>query len=215
MPQIVPAILEDTKAQFAEKMSRIVVLPGVERMQVDFSDGKLVPRTSLPIGEIDLLNPAFHWEAHLMVSQPEEFLDYKISGFGTVIIHLEAYQSSEQLLKALDKIREQQMKCGLAINPKTPVASLKDYIHKADQFTLLSVDPGFQGQQFIQTSLERITELRRLAPDAIIEVDGGLNETNLYAVAAAGADLLVVGSAMYKGNTAEIYQNLSHALFSK
>ena len=153
MAQIVPAILEDTKDQFADKMSRVVVLSDVKRIQVDFSDGHFVSRTSLPISEIDLLNPAFHWEAHLMLSQPEEFLDYKISGFGTIIIHTEAYKTSAELFKALAKIREQQMKCGLAINPQTPVEELRDYIGKVDQFTLLSVDPGFQGQAFMPEAL--------------------------------------------------------------
>ena len=119
MAQIVPAILENTKEQFLDKISRVVKLPGVERIQVDFGDGEFVPNKILSVSEIDALNPAFHWEAHLMIKEPQDFLDYEISGFKTILVHYEAYQSEADLKSALSVIKKSGLKAGLAINPPT------------------------------------------------------------------------------------------------
>ncbi len=101
MAQIVPAILEQTIEGFADKVSRMVKLPGVERIQVDFADNVFVPNKTLGVSEIDALNPAFHWEAHLMIDEPTDFLDYQICGFKTIVVHFDAYNLPTKLKLAL------------------------------------------------------------------------------------------------------------------
>ena len=91
MSVIVPAILEQTREGFDDKNFIIERIFGVERIQVDFEDGQFVPGQTLSVGKLDILNPAFHYEAHLMVKEPADFIDYQIAGFKTVIIHYEAF----------------------------------------------------------------------------------------------------------------------------
>ena len=196
MPMIVPAILEKTKEGFLEKISLVTKIHGIERIQVDFGDGIFIENHLLEAGDMDTLNPAFTWEAHLMVKAPEDFLDYQICGFKTLILHYEAFPSVKELLSALTNIKSMGLKTGVAINPDTPVDVLKDVL--ADQYLVMSVVPGKQGQAFIPSTLQKIKQLRELLPHAIIEVDGGVNETNIKGCKDAGADLICVGSALVK-----------------
>jgi len=132
----------------------------------------------------------------LMVKEPKDFLDYQICGFKTLIVHYEAFPSSENLKKTLAEIKSMGFKTGVAISPSTSVSILKDI--QADEYLIMSVVPGKQGQAFIPSTLDRIRELRKLLPGAIIEVDGGVNETNIKSLKEAGADLICVGSALVK-----------------
>jgi len=198
MPKLVPSILENAKDQFLDKESRETKLPGVERIQVDFGDGVFVPNKILPVTEIDTLNPAFHWEAHLMIKEPEDFLDYQICGFKTIIIHYEAYPSETKLHSALQNIKSMGFEPVICLKADTEIAVLKDFSGEVKHFQLMGVEPGFQGSPFIEQTVDRIKELRELIPNAIIEIDGGINETNIKKVADAGADLIVLGSAITK-----------------
>ncbi len=213
MAQIVPAILENSKEGFLRTYQTVVKLPGVRRIQVDFGDGVFVPNKILPVDEIDSLNPAFEWEAHLMIKEPADFLDYQICGFKTIIVHYEAFVDGEALRNILRNIKSLKLKAGLAINPGTSISILPDFKDEADQFLIMSVNPGFQGQAFIEESVDRIKELRSLIPNAIIEVDGGINLDNIKKVARAGADLICVGSALTKsGNMAEAWEKLKQTI---
>src|SRR6185369_914244 len=107
MAKLVPSILEATKDGFQNIYRQETKLPGVERIQVDFGDGEFVANKILPVDEIEPLNPAFHWEAHLMVKEPKEFLDYQICGFKTIIIHYEAFGNKEDLLQSVAAIKSQ------------------------------------------------------------------------------------------------------------
>src|SRR3989338_2089969 len=124
MAIIVPAILEKTVDGFKNKLALIAKLPDIQRIQVDFCDGKFVPNVTLPITEIDPLNPAFIWEAHLMVEEPVDFLDYQISGFSVVIVHYEAFKDKTTIFSTLREIKKLRLKVGLALNPETSVSVL-------------------------------------------------------------------------------------------
>lgn len=209
MAQIVPSILEISYEKFLATYGQEVKLPGVERIQVDFGDGEFVPNLMVPVGDLDPLNPAFHWEAHLMVREPKDFLDYKICGFKTVIVHFEAFPNQQSLLESLQNIQEQGMEPGLCINPETPVEILAAYDGTVRHFQLMGVQPGFQGAVFVPETFERIAKLRQLCPNAILEVDGGMNDSTIRQAADAGADLIVVGSALTKAvNMPEAYEKL-------
>jgi ribulose-phosphate 3-epimerase len=208
MAQIVPAILEQEKHAFDDKVFALTRLPGVERIQVDFCDGKFVETTTIEIQDVEPLNPAFEWEAHLMIDQPHEFLDYRIAGFKTVIVHYEAYPNAIALEQAIDAIISHGLTPGIAINPETSVDGLPHYAEKVSHFTILSVHPGKQGQPFIPETFERLQSLRKLLPNAIIEVDGGVSLENGKQLAESGANLLIAGSHLLKSdNLADTYAN--------
>lgn len=210
MAQIVPAILENSKEGFLLAYQSVLKLPGVSRVQIDFGDGVFVPNKILSVEELDTLNPAFEWEAHLMIKEPKDFLDYQICGFGVIIVHFEAFSETEALRGTLWGIKSLKLKAGLAINPATPVSILSDFKGEADQFLIMSVNPGFQGQPFLEASIERVKELRSLIPNAIIEVDGGINEANIKRIQDAGADLICAGSALTKApNIAGAWKKLN------
>lgn len=198
MATIVPAILETTPEHFLLKLSQVTKLSGVERVQVDFADGQFVPNTTVPVTEIEPLSPGFHWEAHLMVKEPVDFLDYQIAGFNTVIVHLEAFTDKSLIVPALEQIKKLGMKAGLAVNSETSVNVLTEFSTQADQFLLLSVVPGFQGHPFIESTYERLRELRALLPHGILEVDGGIKLPQVKPLIAAGADYLAIGSGLFE-----------------
>lgn len=200
MAQIVPAILEQDEAGFSDKVARVTKLAGCERIQVDFGDGVFIKNRLLPVADIDSLNPAFHWEAHLMIKEPADFLDYQIAGFKTILVHYEAYPSVEELQQAVVSIKAQGLKPGIVINPDTKVEVLRVFDNAANHFLIMGVHPGYQGQAFIPETVERVAALRKLIPGAIIEVDGGVNVDNIPQLVKAGADLLVVGSAIVKAS---------------
>lgn len=208
MSIIVPAILEKNKEDFNRTLSAVVKLPGLERIQVDFGDGEFIENKLLDVSEMDALNPAFEWEAHLMVKNPNDFLDYQICGFKTLVVHYEAFENLENITATLSQIKKIGFKTGVAINPQTSVNVLKDIV--ADQYLIMSVIPGKQGQEFLPETLERVKELRGLIPHAIIEVDGGVNETNIKSLKTAGVDLICVGSALVKDvNMPGAYEKLN------
>ncbi|MCL5008754.1 MAG: hypothetical protein M1400_00230 [Patescibacteria group bacterium] len=198
MAQIVPAILEKTKEGFVDKLARLTKLPGVERIQVDFGDGIFVPNAMLPVTEMEVLNPAFHFEAHLMVSEPKDFFDYQLSGFKTILVHYEAFPSAAELRQSLANIKAAGLKPGICLKNETPVTVLQEFYPEVEQFQQLGIVPGFQGQAFLEDTYERVAQLRKLLPNAIIEVDGGVSAANAGRLAKSGADLLIAGSALLK-----------------
>jgi ribulose-phosphate 3-epimerase len=208
MAVIVPAILETNKEAFLQRLSLVLKIPGLERVQVDFGDGKFIENKLLSVAEMDALNPAFHWEAHLMIREPKDFLDYQICGFKTLIVHYEAFSSKKEFKKAIDEIKSMGFKVGVAINPDTGIKVLKDVA--ADQYLIMSVVPGKQGQDFLEGTYDKIKNLKALLPHAIIEVDGGVNLTNVKQLAQSGADLICVGSALVKaGDVAQAWEKLN------
>ncbi len=216
--QIIPAILEKDKESFWRRAEEIEKLPAISRVQVDFCDGKFVPDISLGIQELDVLNPMLEWEAHLMVEEPVDFLDYKMVGFSRVIVHLEAFSGEsaddlhEAVCRTLVEIKNLGLKAGLAVNPETPVHNLFKYKDLVDQFTLLTVHPGKQGGGFLAESFERIAEFKLLLPDSSLEVDGGANESNVQELTRLGVDAVAVGSALLFEAEKKLYHliSLSH-----
>jgi ribulose-phosphate 3-epimerase len=213
MPKLVPSILETTKEGFLNIYRQETKLMGVERIQVDFGDGIFVPNKILDISEIDLLSPAIHWEAHLMVNEPKDFLDYQICGFKTIIVHYEAFKNQKDLLEAVLAIKTMGMDPAVCLKNETPVSVAKDLSQYVNHFQLMGVNPGFQGSPFFENTYERVAELRSLLPNAIIEVDGGINIENLKKISQSGADLLILGSSITKvPNMQEAWEQLGQQL---
>lgn len=211
---IIPAILEKTPADFAHKLAKIKTIPKLERIQVDFADGIFVDNETIAVedlGHVPKLDKT-QWEAHLMIDGPKNFSDYKEAGFSTILIHYESFSNEGFLEEALESITKLGLKPAIAISPDTNVSVLRYFTDTIDQFTIMSVVPGMQGNMFLPATYDRIKELRLMALNATIEVDGGVNASNAAALIESGADYLVVGSALFETeNIKQNYQNIVSA----
>ena len=208
---IIPAILEKNPLDFAHKLAKIKTIPKLQRIQVDFTDGVFVESKSMAVEEVGHVPKLdkLEWEAHIMADHPSNFESYKEAGFSTVIVHYESFVSETLLEEAIEKIIKLGMKPGIAINPVTNVSTLRYFTDNITHFTILSVQPGKQGNAFIESTYDKVKALREMAENATIEVDGGVNADNAGALIQAGADYLVVGSALFETeNIKQNYQNI-------
>lgn len=201
--QIAPSVLA---ADFLhlEKDIRMINAAG-DVIHLDIMDGTLVPNISFGFSVVDQVAKIATrtMDAHLMVVHPERWFEKLHSdGVQMVSFHLEAAKRSTSTFIA--RLHELGIKAGVAINPDMPVEKLFPYIGKADYFLIMSVFAGFGGQKFIPESLERVATLRkeieRRGAHAVIEIDGGVNLDNVEAIKAAGAELLVAGSTVFKSS---------------
>lgn len=199
-PVIAPSML---KCDFSNLAGEVDLLDaaGSEVLHWDVMDGHFVPNLSYgamvfaPLRE--KTNQIF--DAHLMVSDPEKYLeDYLRAGCDCITIHIEAVPDPTELLK---KIRDADCVAGISLNPGTPIESIEPYLPSCDLVLVMSVEPGFGGQAFIPTAVERIARINELAgPDTIISVDGGIGPETIGDCAAAGARLFVAGSSVFNAD---------------
>lgn len=171
---------------------------GTPSVHWDVMDGDFVPNFTYGPPVIKSLRPTSDlvFDTHLMMSHPEKYLgDFLDAGSDIITIHLEAVENPGELLA---RIREGGALAGLAINPPTPVESLRPWLGQIDLILIMSVMPGFGGQKFNPVALEKLQWARREAPPGtLLEVDGGINRETFAQAVTAGADLLVVGSAFF------------------
>ena len=200
MFQIAPSILA---ADFLhlEKDIQLVNRCG-DVIHLDVMDGTLVPTISFGFSVIDQVAKiaTAPMDAHLMVVHPERWFE-KIAADGVQMCSFHWEAAGRNTTRFIQKIHELGMKAGVAINPDVPVTKLFPYIGKADYFLIMSVFAGFGGQKFIYESIDRVATLRaeieRRGAEAIIEIDGGINQGNAQAVREAGVNLAVAGSSVF------------------
>jgi len=176
----------------------------VDLLHMDVMDGKFVPNLTFGPGYIKALmgHTDIPMDVHLMIDRPEDSLESYLSlkPWG-ITIH---YESTRFPARILSKIAGEGIIAGLAINPATPVDAIADILPYTGLILIMSVDPGFYGQTFMEPALGRISRLRKMLldknlPEVLIQVDGGIGESNIAAVAAAGATVIVAGNAAFKG----------------
>lgn len=191
--RVVPAILtEDPKA--LETMVRQAE-GFTDYVQFDVMDGRFVPSRSITCEHIAALSMKLSWEAHLMVKNPEDYLEgFLKAGARKVVFHYEAASSPR---KVITPARQLRLEVGVAINPETPASAIVPVIDEVDSVLLLTVHPGFYGSKFIPEVLEKVTELRQIRPQIEVGVDGGIKEGNITQVVRAGVDVIYVGSAVF------------------
>ena len=180
---------------------------GAQYIHFDVMDGIFVPSISFGMPVLSSIRGMTSqvMDVHLMVTEPIRYVEeFARCGADIITVHLEACENPAETLKT---IRDCGVKAGISIKPGTPVESLKPYLTQADMFLIMSVEPGFGGQAFIPESLDRIKELRAMLEAAgletDIEVDGGIYHSNVAAVLEAGANVIVSGSGVYKGDIKE------------
>jgi ribulose-phosphate 3-epimerase len=193
---IVPSILSADFNRLGDQV-REAVAAGADRIQVDVMDGHFVPNLSMGPQFVTAVKRAADVvvEAHLMVERPELFVaTFVKAGADVVIVQVE---STYSLYRVLHSITEAGARAAVALNPATPVDSLREIVPYVSEINVMTVEPGFGGQKFIATSPSKIKRVRELAPEVEIEVDGGIDPETAPLCVAAGASLLVAGSSVF------------------
>jgi ribulose-phosphate 3-epimerase len=169
---------------------------------LDVMDGRFVPNITFGPMIIDFIRKTTTkvCDVHLMIVEPEKYVeDFKKAGADILTVHLEA---CTHLHRNIEQIKSLGMQAGVALNPHTPVEALKEVLHDIDLVLIMSVNPGFGGQKFIQQTLQKITSLRRMIDEkglaTKIEIDGGVTLQNAPAIIQAGAHVLVAGNTVFK-----------------
>lgn len=205
---ISPSILAADYANL-ERDVRAAAHAGADLLHVDVMDGHFVPNISIGAPVVASLRKldALPLDVHLMIENPSKYVDmFCDAGAAYLTIHLEA-PDTLPVADTLRAIRARGVKAGLSIKPKTPVAAVRELLPLCDLLLVMTVEPGFGGQKFIDGSTGRIAEakslVRALSPDCLIEIDGGVDETNVAACRDAGADVAVMGSALFRGDVGE------------
>lgn len=204
---IIPAILAKSREEFEEKIKKIT--PHADIIQIDVMDGAFVPNATWTDAKVikDMRLP-MQFEAHLMVENPEvgAIEEWANAGAFRIIFHLEATKKAAECLRQIKKFH---LEAGIAINPKTPVLKIKNLLPKIDYVLVMGVTPGFSGQKFQSVAIQKIKQIRKLAPHIEIGVDGGVDKAIAKKLYAAGADNLNAASAIFKSkNIAKAIKSL-------
>ena len=199
--KIAPSILAADFANLSKECEDIDE-SNADWFHLDVMDGVFVPNISfgMPIVKSIRQMTKKPLDVHLMITKPERYIDEFIElGSNILTVHVEA---TNKLNKIIDKTHQSNIKSGIAINPDTPISKIEDYINDVDLICLMGVHAGFGGQKFIEKTYSRLEKLKNLISSrnssAIIEIDGGVNETNFEMLKSLGADVLVAGSFIFK-----------------
>ena len=182
-------------ANFGEmKRDAELVAPHSAYLHMDVMDGHFVPNITMGPDLVKSLRGIGKLDVHLMVTDPSNFInDFSDAGADIISVHVEANNPQ----KAIELIKKQNIKAGIALNPSTPASAIEPFVDSIDMILVMSVEPGYCGQSFNQNAIERVKTYRKEYPNKIIEVDGGVGPENAAVLAEAGADLLVAGSAIF------------------
>ena len=188
----------------------------VKYIHIDVMDGMFVPSISFGMPVVSSIRKQTNaiFDVHLMIEEPSRYIDeFKKVGADIITVHLEA---CKHLNRTLSMIRQARLKVGVALNPSTPLESLKYVLDMVDMVLIMSVNPGFGGQSYIDGTTEKIKELKSIIDskgyDIDIEVDGGINKDNIADIYKAGANVIVAGTAVFKGNISENISNIKDAI---
>jgi len=197
--KIAPSILSADFGKLNEEVASVEAFS--DWLHVDVMDNHFVPNLTIGAPVVAKLETKLFKDCHLMVSNPENLIeDFAKAGADAITIHAEAEGNIEEML---EKIRSLGCKAGISIKPKTPVSAIENLLDKVDLVLVMSVEPGFGGQEFMESALPKIKELREKKPELDISVDGGINAETAKLTREAGANILVAGNYIFKAENRE------------
>lgn len=200
MKIIAPSILSADFSVLGEEIAAVEAA-GADWIHIDVMDGHFVPNITMGPGVVKSLRKmtVLPFDVHLMVENPEQYIQpFAEAGSDRITVHMEALI---HLHRTVSQIKELGLKAGVSLNPATPLSFVESILTDIDLLLIMTVNPGFGGQQFIKTMLPKIRQARelidRFAPAVLLEVDGGVTLTNLPAILKAGADVFVAGASIF------------------
>ncbi|OSB10837.1 ribulose-phosphate 3-epimerase [Paraclostridium bifermentans] len=206
MIKMAPSILSADFARLLEDVKK-VERAGCEYLHIDVMDGHFVPNITLGPAIVKSLRKDVNmvFDAHLMIENPDNYIkDFVDAGCDMIVVHEEA---CTHLHRTIQNIKSFNVKAGVALNPATPIENIKYILNDVDMVLIMTVNPGFGGQSFIGTMIDKIKELKSLIDekglDVDIQVDGGIKPSNVSEVVKAGANVIVAGSAIFNSDDIE------------
>lgn len=203
---IVPAVIAKSQEELEHILEKIS--GNANLVQLDVMDGEFVPNHSLDF-DFRLTQEKHTYEAHLMVNDPDGWIESFGIRVDTIIAHFESPTTSPNTIHMIKKMGK---KAALALNPETEIEKMTDYLDDLDQVLIMTVNPGFYGSPFLPEVMGKITKLRKMKPDLDIEVDGGISPETIEMVDEAGANLFVSGSYLVKSDNMQDRINILYRM---